>query len=100
MEQRTMGIDKARPKLGDLAADAAARRAVTVLTSHGHPVAAIMPPTEVETDKNWNEAVDWLINSRHCGDPDIQAAFWGIAEGNCTRKNVEEWVSEGHGVEY
>jgi hypothetical protein len=51
-------------------------------------------------DARWNDAIDWLLNSRHCGDPDIQAAFWGIAEGNCTRKNVEEWVAIGKGLEY
>lgn len=43
MEERRMGLDAARSKLGDLAADAGARRAVTILTSHGHPVARIVP---------------------------------------------------------
>lgn len=53
-----------------------------------------------ESDQTWNEAIDWLLNSRHCADPGIQAAFWGIAEGKCTRKNVEEWVAGGAGQEF
>ena len=99
MEERMMGIDKARPKLGDLAADAAARRARTILTSHGHPVAAIVPP-ETEIDKRWDEAVDWLLNSRYTADPDIQKAFWGIVVGKCSRDDAEEWVVEGGGGTY
>jgi antitoxin (DNA-binding transcriptional repressor) of toxin-antitoxin stability system len=98
MEKRIVGLDKARPRLGDLAADAAARRAITILTSHGHPIAAIVP-AGTEPDPQWNDAVDWLLNSRHCGDPCIQAAFWGLAEGKCTRENVEEWVANGGGTE-
>ena len=55
---------------------------------------------QIETDKRWDEAVDWLLNSRYTADPDIQAAFWGIVDGKCTRDNAEEWASEGGGTEY
>lgn len=37
-----------------------------------------------EEDKNWDEAVDWLLNSRYVGDPDAQAAFNLLAAGGCT----------------
>ena len=91
MTERTIGLDKARPRLGELAIEAAGG-AVTILTSHGHPVARIVP-LETETDRRWNDAVDWLLNSRHTGDPDIQTAFWGIVDGKCTRETVDTFVS-------
>jgi antitoxin (DNA-binding transcriptional repressor) of toxin-antitoxin stability system len=99
MEERRMGLDAARPKLGELAADAGLRGVVTILTSHGHPLARIVP-LETDDDKRWNDAVDWLLNSVYTAEPGAQAAFWGIAEGSCTRDNAENWVSEGGGVEY
>jgi hypothetical protein len=37
----------------------------------------------------WNEAVDWLLNSRHTGDPDIQNPFWGIVDGKYTRDQAD-----------
>jgi hypothetical protein len=42
-----------------------------------------------EENKHWNEALDWLLNSRHTGDPDIQAAFWLLAAGRCTREEAD-----------
>lgn len=42
-----------------------------------------------EENKQWNEAVDWLLNSNHCGDPDIQAAFWLLADGHITRDEAK-----------
>jgi antitoxin (DNA-binding transcriptional repressor) of toxin-antitoxin stability system len=38
-----MGIDEARPKLGDLAAEAYENGTVTILTSHRIPIAQIGP---------------------------------------------------------
>jgi hypothetical protein len=46
-------------------------------------------PAVDPAERRWNDAVDWLLNSRHCGDPDIQDMFWGIAEGMCTRQEAE-----------
>lgn len=43
-------------------------------------------------EENWNEAIDWLLNSRHTGDPDIQTAFWGIADGKFTREYADGGV--------
>ncbi len=42
-----------------------------------------------EENRRWNEAVDWLLNSRYTGDPDIQAAFWMLADGHCTRDEAD-----------
>lgn len=42
-----------------------------------------------EAEKPWNDAIDWLLNSNHCGDPDIQTAFWGITDGRCTREDAD-----------
>lgn len=39
---------------------------------------------------NWDTAIDWLLNSRHTADPDIQTAFWAIADGIATEDEVEE----------
>jgi hypothetical protein len=33
------------------------------------------------TNKRWNEAIDWLLNSRHTADPDIQGPFWAYVDG-------------------
>lgn len=47
-------------------------------------------PAVNPAERRWNDAVDWLLNSRHCGgDPDIQDMFWGIAEGACGRAEAE-----------
>ena len=43
MAEREVGIDRARPKLGELAADAATEGTVTILTLRGHPLARIVP---------------------------------------------------------
>jgi hypothetical protein len=40
-------------------------------------------------ERRWNNAVDWLLNSRHCGDPDIQTCFWAMADGLCTRDEAD-----------
>ncbi len=37
-----------------------------------------------EGEKRWNNAVDWLLNSRHTGDPDIQTPFWQHVDGEIT----------------
>lgn len=63
---------------------------------------ATLPPRPGDTteqvdpnnDQDWNEAVDWLLNSRHTADPDIQSAFWGLAEGRFTREQADNGVFE------
>lgn len=45
--------------------------------------------SKAKADAGWNEAIDWLLNSRHTADPDIQSAFWGMAEGRFTRKQAD-----------
>lgn len=52
------------------------------------PVAPAIPAQDAG-DKLWNEAVDWLLNSRHTADPDIQNAFWGMVEGKYTRDQAD-----------
>jgi hypothetical protein len=58
------------------------------------------PGDDPNNAKDWNEAVDWLLNSRHTADPDIQSAFWGLAEGRFTREQADTGVfkydEEGH----
>ncbi len=39
--------------------------------------------------KRFDAAVDWLLNSRHTGDPDIQTEFWAIADGLATPDVVD-----------
>lgn len=41
-----------------------------------------------EADRNFDIAVDWLLNSRHTADPDIQDLFWGITDGYVTIDEV------------
>ncbi|MEU0516675.1 hypothetical protein [Streptosporangium sp. NPDC006007] len=53
------------------------------------------PPADPATAQ-WNEAIDWLLNSRHTADEDIQAAFWALADGRCT---VEE-ADRGYLADY
>lgn len=43
-------------------------------------------------DKRWNEAIDWLLNSRHTADPDIQAPFWAYVDGLITLEELD-WMS-------
>lgn len=45
-------------------------------------------PHEAESYAAWMEAIDWLINSRHCADPDIQEVFWGLVDGKLTREEA------------
>lgn len=47
---------------------------------------------KVAEEKNWNDAIDWLLNSRHTGDSDIQTAFWGMTEGKLTRDQADAGV--------
>lgn len=41
-------------------------------------------------EKLWNEAIDWLMNSRHTAEPGIQTAFWGIVDGELTREQADK----------
>jgi hypothetical protein len=41
-------------------------------------------------DKRWNTAVDWLLNSRHCADPDIQGPFWDYVDGKIDEEALRD----------
>jgi hypothetical protein len=42
-----------------------------------------------EDKERWNDAVDWLLNSRYTSDPHIQDMFWGIVDGKHTRDEAD-----------
>lgn len=42
-------------------------------------------------EANWNEAIDWLLNSSHV-EAETRAAFWAISDGWATR----EQATAGH----
>lgn len=42
-------------------------------------------------DQRWNEAIDWLLNSRHTADPDIQDPFWAYVDGIITRSELDHF---------
>lgn len=44
----------------------------------------------VAEDKNWNEAIDWLLNSRHTADPDIQGPFWDYVDGKISLEELRK----------
>ena len=50
MDERRIGIEQARSKLGDLATDAYIDGVVTILTSHRIDVAAIVPLRMIPED--------------------------------------------------
>jgi hypothetical protein len=47
-----------------------------------------------EADHRWSEAVDWLLNSRHTADPDIQGPFWAYVDGIITRDELDTFACE------
>lgn|GEM_PF-1899500 len=48
-----------------------------------------------ESEKRWNDAIDWLLNSRHTADPDIQGPFWAHVDGKITREELD-WMNAEH----
>lgn len=48
-----------------------------------------------KNDRRWNEAVDWLLNSRHTADPNIQGPFWAYVDGLITRDELDTFSAEG-----
>lgn len=48
-------------------------------------------PSKRVTRKRWNEAVDWLLNSRHTADPDIQRPFWAYVDGLITIEELDRF---------
>ena len=38
----------------------------------------------------WNNAIDWLLNSRHTADPDIQGPFWKHVDGEISLEELRE----------
>lgn len=47
------------------------------------------PQSKKATDARWDEAVDWLLNSRHTADPGIQDPFWAYVDGVINRAELE-----------
>lgn len=47
-----------------------------------------------KANRRWNEAVDWLLNSRHTADPDIQGPFWAYVDGHITREELNTFTAE------
>jgi hypothetical protein len=47
----------------------------------------------IEADRRYDNAVDWLLNSRHTGDPAIQAAFWLLVDGQITEDEADQGVT-------
>jgi hypothetical protein len=37
-----------------------------------------------EAEKRWNTAIDVLLNSRFCAEPDVQGPFWAYVDGKIT----------------
>lgn len=46
-----------------------------------------------EQDARWDDAIDWLLNSRHTADRDIQDPFWAYVDGWITRDELDEFTS-------
>lgn len=46
------------------------------------------------TDERWNDAIDWLLNSRHTADPDIQGPFWAYVDGLITRSELDHFSAK------
>lgn len=42
-------------------------------------------------EERWNEAIDWLLNSRYTGAPEIQGRFWALVDGKTTRDQVDSY---------
>lgn len=82
--------DKALKALGEAGDVVGAQRAdIDRLSAELDAVKA-----KADSDRLWNEAIDWLLNSRHTADPEIQSAFWGMVEGRFTREQADTGVFE------
>lgn len=67
------GVTQARPKLGDLVR-AAAQGQATVLTRHGHPVAAIVPPADAPSPSGTG-GLDDLLDAFTSAAPEAPSAL-------------------------
>jgi hypothetical protein len=71
------------------------RRPVATETARKAPTRRVKPHCKTcrcndqEAEYLWNNAIDWLLNSRHTADPDIQRAFWGMVDGKLTRDEAD-----------
>ena len=69
--ERTIGVDKARAKLGEIADEIAADDEAVVLTRRGQPVAVLVSPSEYES----------LVESRRrVAREDLQARLGEVRE--------------------
>lgn len=64
------------------------------MTAHHHQEDTAAMARKTAADRRWNEAVDWLLNSRHTADPDIQAPFWAYVDGLITRDELETFDTD------
>jgi hypothetical protein len=63
---------------------------VVYLVSTRHAGHAVSTPN-LDTDERWYGAIDWLLNSRHTADPDIQGPFWAYCDGLITRDELDHF---------
>lgn len=61
-------------------------------TCHNMAAAAAAPGRKFaqESKDAYDAAMDWLLNSRHTADPDIQDAFWGIVDGRYSVEGADK----------
>jgi hypothetical protein len=57
----------------------------------GGPADAISLSSNLDTGERWHGAIDWLLNSRHTADPDIQGPFWAYCDGLITRDELDHF---------
>lgn len=48
------------------------------------------PAPKGADEERWDDAVDWLLNSRYTGDPDIQTPFWARVDGHITSRELRD----------
>lgn len=52
--------------------------------------AELLDAVAPESDADWDTAVDWLLNSGHNADMDVQDAFWMLSQGLCTEREADD----------
>ncbi len=90
-------------RIRNLYADPARRLAADWGQMFGHIQVLLSVVDELHAkaaaDRPWNEAVDWLINSPYCGEPEAQDPFWALADGLCTRDEASRgYMADGRTI--
>lgn len=57
------------------------------------PTKKIASQSTRATKNRWDGAINWLLNSRHTGDPDIQKPFWAYVDGHITLDELDSFTS-------